>query len=236
MRPHPHACHVTSRTEPRVYTRGFSRGSSVRASRRRAFTLVELLVGMVVTGFVMAAVAAFVFGVSEHWQRAGAGQQADLAAGRAVDRLDRLVRPALLLDAGYTPGSLDGSGPPAACMYWRADANADGSIQRSETGLLAYDPATRTVVSYAVPDPAGLAADPTASPPGFDPPAAFAGTAGVVATPVAKNVAGCAFHVTAGDAKTRPSLEVTLAIDDGKTTPFTAYTTVALRCPNGEPK
>ena len=200
------------------------------------FTLVELLVGMVVTGLVMSAVAAFVFGVGEHWRRAGAGQQADLAAGRAVDRLDRLVRPALLLDAGYTPGSIDSPGPAAACMYWRNDDNADGKIQLSETALLAYDAGSRQLLSYAVPDPAVLPSDPTASPPVFVTPAAFAGTTGVVAVPVARNVAGCAFHVDPGDATRRPSLEVTLAIDDGKSPPFTAYATVTLRCPNAEPK
>jgi prepilin-type N-terminal cleavage/methylation domain-containing protein len=195
--------------------------------RSRGFTLVELMVGIVVTTMVLSAMTFFLFGVGDIWHETDAGQSVYLAANRATDRIDRLVRGAKLLDPDFTPGT----GPtPAACMIWAADNNGDGQIQLSEMALLQYDPTTQTLFQYAI--PASVTPNPDTAGATLLTPAAFIATPGVTATPVAHNVTACTFNVTATNATAgnAPVLEVVMTVSDGRSS-TTVYSTSAVRAP-----
>jgi prepilin-type N-terminal cleavage/methylation domain-containing protein len=192
---------------------------------RPGFTLVELMVGIVVTSLVLSAMSFFLFGVGDIWHQTDAGQSIYLAANRATDRIDRLVRGAKLLDPDFTPGT---GATPAACMIWAADNNGDGEIQLSEMVLLQYDPITQTLFQYAI--PASVTPNPDTTSVTLLSPAAFIATAGVVATPIVHNVTACTFNVVPADLITAnaPILEVVMTVSDGRSS-TTVYSTAAVR-------
>jgi hypothetical protein len=201
----------------------------------RAFTLVELMVGMVVTLLVLSAMSVFLFGVGDVWQQTDPGQSIDMTANRATDRIDHLVRSAMYLDPNFTPGTSDNIGNPAACMVW-TESNGDGQIQFAEQSLLQYDPSTQTLYEYTVQFPSTwtpaqqTAANITLSQ--LMTPTAFAASANVVAVPVAHDVTSCTFNVVTPAASTgiRPTLEVVLTLSDGRSG-TTIYHTSAVRSP-----
>jgi hypothetical protein len=114
-----------------------------RTSRpaRRAFTLIELCLGMLITVLVTGALAAFMLTVSRHWQSGDGTQSAVLSAGQATLRLQKR-----LLDAkriGYWRAGSDDE--PAALAYWRIDGNGDNAMQSSELGVIRFNPAEQAI-------------------------------------------------------------------------------------------
>jgi type II secretory pathway pseudopilin PulG len=117
--------------------------ASRRIHLRRAclgFTLVELILGMLVTTLVMGTMAAFMSAVGRGWTASESTQATTNITAQAHLRIQRLLREARQIGAVRT-GALDGSATSnAAVLYWKGDANSDNKIQLSELALLEYHP------------------------------------------------------------------------------------------------
>ena len=102
--------------------------------RRRAFTLIELCLGLVVVAMVMTALAAFALAVSNCWKYSDSSQGSMLTGNQAVARLQHRLHDAKRV--GYYRTS------PQALVYWQADANADDKMQFSELAMIAFNQQT----------------------------------------------------------------------------------------------
>ncbi len=200
----------------------------------RGFTFVELMMGMVVTALVLSALSVFVFGVADAWTGSESAQSIFLSGNMAVDHIDRAVRQCTAIDPNATPGNLNNSGAPAACMLWHDD-NGDGLIQYSEMSLLQYVPASQTIQQYDVVfPPLCNIASVNVIEPSLLTPAVFAASTYGVATPVAHNITACEMVPVTTAAGERPSLEIVLKVGSG-TAQTTLYTTATVRSPRKLP-
>lgn len=110
---------------------------SWRSTRRpRAFTLMELLLGMLVTALVMSALAALLGAVAQGWKQSGEAQSTSNVVTQTHVRIQRLLKGVRLIGACRS-GAFDGTASEqAAVLLWTADRNNDYRIQLSELALL----------------------------------------------------------------------------------------------------
>ena len=224
---------------PRVPTRG-----------RRAFTLMELVMGMIVTGLVMSAIAALLSAVAMGWEQNGKSQANSVHRVQAHARLQRILKGVKQLGA-VRPGSVNGTtNPPAAVMIWKSDDNGDNKVQFSELGLLVHEGATGTAAGfvsfYDVAYPSTWsAAQRTAAdntPPVVTQEDVYKDTSidtfrtmtYVRKQLVASHVVGVAFTRTDGADITRPSLDYVLKFNKDSET-HVEYGTTAVRTPTTLP-
>ena len=184
---------------------------------------MELVLGMVVTGLVMTAVAALLSAVARGWDHTGSVQSTTTHRVQSHTRILRILKGAKQLGA-LRPGSIDGDFQGAGVMLWMNDANLDGKVQFSELGLLVHEGGIGTQDGYlalydvAYPD-SWTAAQRTAA----DTPAladdeiyedsnidTFRTLANVRMTLVASNLVGVVFTLKDGAEITRPSLDYVL--------------------------
>ena len=109
-----------------------------RSRRRSAFTLMELVMGMIVTGLVMSAIAALLSAVAMGWEQNGRSQADSVHRVQAHARIQRLLKGVKQLGV-VRPGSVNGNATPAAVMLWKSDDNHDGKVQFSELALLVHE-------------------------------------------------------------------------------------------------
>jgi len=226
----------------RHYPRG---GSTCCCGRRRgAFTLMELVMGMIVTGLVMSAVAALLSAVAMGWDQSGRTQADSVQRVQAHARVQRILKGVRQLGA-VRPGSINGSAAqPAAVMIWKADANGDNKVQFSELALLVHE--SPHVTFYDVAFPSSWSAAQCAAydnaPPELTQDDVYKSTSiddfrrltYVRQQRVATNIVGAAFTRTDGAAVTRPSLDYVLKFDkDGEV--HVEYGTTAVRTPTTLP-
>src|SRR4051794_6419052 len=90
--------------------------------RRRAMTVVELCIGMVVTAMVLAALGALWYAVAEAWRSTGASQAVASTANQVTLRLETTFRQTRYI-INYESGSLDkgSAATPARAFIWRGD-------------------------------------------------------------------------------------------------------------------
>jgi prepilin-type N-terminal cleavage/methylation domain-containing protein len=125
--------------------------------RPRGFTLLELLIGMIITSMVLTALATVTYAVSVNWRTAEAVESSYMAGAQVNARLGQHLRSAATLGA-IRNGSLNGSGTSAALFYWKGDdtstsyPNGDGKIQYTEIALLEHDAASEELRLYTVTD------------------------------------------------------------------------------------
>jgi len=115
---------------------------SARGARRPAFTLVELLVGSIVTSLVAAAGATFVSAVSN-----AAVQTRDLRGSKSTGRyvLAQIVRS---VREARGIGQVTSTG----ITLWLQDTNGDDKMNLSEMGTIYYDnAAARVIYEYMEP-------------------------------------------------------------------------------------
>ena len=166
----------------------------------RAFTFVELSIGLVVAGTVMLAATTFMLTTAANWKAADAGTSLQVADFQVHSRLQNQIRGAALLGA-VRPGSLtDSSVATAAILIWARDGNAysspvvaaDGKVQDGEIVMLEYNASTKTINQYVSSTTGSTrtwAAMENTPPDQF---AAF--KSGKTAVPLIKNVAACTFN------------------------------------------
>jgi len=123
------------------------------------FTLVELMMGLVITALVMGALATLSSAMSRAWSQSDTGQSASISSHQASIRLQNFLRQAKLVGL-VRPGSTDGSvSPGASAMLWLRDDNGDGKVQLTEMGLIEHDLAQKRLKLYQVKVPSGMTAD-----------------------------------------------------------------------------
>jgi prepilin-type N-terminal cleavage/methylation domain-containing protein len=142
---------------------GVRTGGGVRRmdphARRPGFTLVELMMGLVITSLVMGALAALSFAMSRAWSQSESGQSSSISSHQAAIRLQNFLRQAKLVGL-VRAGSTNGSMSPGGCaMLWLRDDNADGKVQLTEIGLIEHDLTQKRVKLYQVKVPSGMTAD-----------------------------------------------------------------------------
>ena len=178
--------------------------------------------GIVVTSIVLCALSVFTLGVSDQWMESGSGQSMFLSGTMAVDRLNHLVRGALMMDPNATA---------TQCMLWLTDTNADGKIQFGEQALLSYDSVDQELLEYTAPASDTVTNSPSST---LSTPNTFLAAANLSTKVLAHNVTACRFMPLVGGGSVRSSLEVTLTFTSGTIAPVTSatiYTTVTLRTP-----
>ncbi|CAN5401295.1 hypothetical protein BH10PLA1_BH10PLA1_02640 [soil metagenome] len=125
--------------------------------RRNAFTLVELIIGMVMTAMVLSALSVVTYAVSNGWQSAVAADSTSITGSQVQTRLTQYFRPAATLGA-FQHGTLGSSSNPASVFFWKADLTSttyptgDGKIEFNEIGLLRYEPTSQELRLYDASD------------------------------------------------------------------------------------
>jgi Tfp pilus assembly protein FimT len=123
---------------------------------RPGFTLVELCIGMVITAFIMAALAAFSLATATAWDN---GITTNVNGGKTISsismmgtlaaaRLQNEIGPAQCI-GGYFAGALTNStGQQSSVLIWTSDSNIDGYVNANEAELLEYDATAHTIYKY----------------------------------------------------------------------------------------
>jgi Tfp pilus assembly protein PilW len=217
--------------------------------QRRGFTLVELMLGLLVTSLVMGALAAVLSAVAQGWKQSGSVSSSTSVTALANMRLQRTLKATRLIGAVRAGSLTNASAPSAAALLWKADANYDWKVQFSEMALLEYRPASaspdpNTIRLYQVTFPAGwtnaqkTAADSTLSNndeifqnSGID---TFKSLQYVTYTMLVRNVTGCVIHKNDSLATTRPSLDYQIVITQSGAAQ-TNLGSVAIRTPSTLP-
>lgn len=207
---------------------------------RRGFTLVELLIGMVVTTMVLSAMAMVAFAVSNGWQAAESADAASITGTQVQTRMTQLFRPACTLGAALN-GSFSSSSNPASVFFWQGDtANGatpanDGKIEFYEIGLLRYHPASKELRFYEATDWSTWSSSAKSSA------NAIAGTSYISSTGnmadfmtacphyrvVMRNVTGMV--LSTNSSLDKPLIEYVINLEDSKGNSSSYYGTVALR-------
>jgi len=203
-----------------------------RFQLRSAFTLVELMCGLVVTALIMAAVSGLLTAVAQGWKQSAAIQASTNVTSLTHLRLQRQLKAARLLGACRS-GALDNTAAQeAAILFWKGDANLDNKIQFSELALLEYhssgDPNdAQTVRLYQVVWPTGWQAAQKASNDTtiannneiFDDGeiATFKAMTYVTYSVIARHIQGAEFHKYDGSTTIRPRLDYMLVYTSGET-------------------
>lgn len=204
---------------------------SNRRTHRRAFTFVELCLGLVITSLITAAVASFMWSVSGVWNATEEMQSATIRANQFTERLSRKLRDAKLIGTWHG-GSVAVS---ARVLYWR-DLNNDGVITYSELGAIVHDPNAQTIDLYVASLDVG---DP-------DPPwttAAFTDAAaitnfivGLTPQPMAQNVSSAEVGVSnATTTDVAPTVVWSLGLSESNSTVVTRICSATLRGPATPP-
>jgi hypothetical protein len=212
---------------------------------------MELVIGMMVTALIMAAIGALMTSVARGWDQSIHAQNGANTVFQLHLRMQNLFRTARQLGACQCGSIEGGGGDEAAILFWKGDTNGDGVIQFSEAALLEHRAgatlADDELVLWQVQYPAGMnqAAIDAADQPGdaerddwiYDKNgvsaiARFRANPFLCTEPtvIARYVTGCELHTVDSSTTVRPQLEylVNIVKDDGGGTE-TEYGTVAVR-------
>ena len=121
----------------------------------RAFTLAELIVGLLLLTIIGGATAAVAAAMSRGWQLGESSATSSITITRTLLRIQDKVQRAKALGQ-WRGGSLSPSPTDqgAAILFWRGDdsdaGDNDGQMQLEETQLLEHDPATNELVIWQI--------------------------------------------------------------------------------------
>lgn len=110
---------------------------------RRAFTIIELLQGMLLCALIAGAAASFLTATSKAWGYSENTQTFVTSRSQAMQQMRNLMGNARLVGAisnATDASNLDGQ---SAALIWRGDDNDDGKIQQGELVLLLHNTSTR---------------------------------------------------------------------------------------------
>jgi type II secretory pathway pseudopilin PulG len=218
-------------------------------SMRRAFTVLELLIGMVVMVIVLAALSAISLSVVQGWEQADGTQTLELQSEQIYTRVRHYLSSAKyigLVDAGSLTGTVS---PPATIFFWANDdwlGVSDGAPEIGEMAEIAHDPTTNTLWLYQ-PIPAAsmnatqLAAAGTVLTDAEITSSTWATNfqtlSYVTKTAIGTDVLGCVFDAQYLISTTqRPVVEVDLVLSRPPQADSTQYGSVVLRAPTTQPQ
>lgn len=118
---------------------------------RRGMTIVELTIGLMITGMVMASLAAVWSALGDSWSSTGSSQQVVLTANQAVLRLEDAIR-----QSKYVCQYSTGTGNAGTyVLLWKSDNWAalpatapDGQPQLAELVLIEHSAADQRIYAY----------------------------------------------------------------------------------------
>lgn len=129
---------AVSRAVARRRAFGPRAGGAAAARARAGFTLMELTMGMMITGLVMAATAGLMTAVGQGWQQSESADSNASAASQVHLRLQRILKGARQIGY-YRAGSISGAaGFNAAVLFWKDDVNQDGKLQNAELAVIGF--------------------------------------------------------------------------------------------------
>lgn len=134
------------------WSRGEMRRSCDETRRScRAFTMPELVLGLLITSFVGVALTSFMSAVTGVWASDAAGQSLNLTSNATTLRLQRALSTAKYIGA-WQSGSLTSSADAQALVfYWARDdwnGSADRTVQIGELALVEFDRADQVLRQY----------------------------------------------------------------------------------------
>jgi prepilin-type N-terminal cleavage/methylation domain-containing protein len=221
-------------------------------SRRSAFTLIELLIGMVITSIVLLALSGVTLSVAQGWSASDGTQALQIQSAQIYARLRHYLSSAKYITQ-VTPGSLNGSAAGGCVCFWAYDGGsypADGLPQAGEMAMIQHDPTTQTLwlyqpIAYSSMNTSQQGAANTtmtwATISALSWPVTWAGYVTqppkyVVATAIGHNVKGALFAVSGMSSTTqRPVVEITLVLNRSPQPASTQYETIVLRAPGPQP-
>ena len=109
----------------------------------RGFTFIELMIGLIITAMIMAAMAAVLTGVAEGWQAGNVSQSTQMQANQIYTRVQKLLSGAkyVILPANGGTGS--------SILFWaNDDLIADSTVEAGELGLIEWDSTTSSLYLY----------------------------------------------------------------------------------------
>jgi hypothetical protein len=209
------------------------------SSQRRAFTAMELMLGMLVTSLIMTAIAGLMTAVGHGWKQTTSTEASSNVITQSHTRMQKMLRASRQI--GRTrEGSLDGSSAyGAAVMLWAGDTNQDSLIQVSEVALIQHDTDAESIKLYAIEWPSAWttaqkeAADTTLDDDdiyGATAPELFKVINHVEGSDLVKDVVGAVFIRRDSASTVRPGFEYVLKIERDEQTE-TEYGSATLRVP-----
>ncbi|MGA3065312.1 MAG: prepilin-type N-terminal cleavage/methylation domain-containing protein [Tepidisphaeraceae bacterium] len=217
-----------------------------RRIHRGGFTFIELMIGLVITAMVLAAMAAVMTSVAEGWQAGSISQSTQMQANQIYARVQKI-----LSGAKYVILPTDG-GSGSSILFWaNDDLIADSTVEAGELGLIQLDSATNTLYLYeAAPNLTGSQLAAAQTPLNWSTlqtltPSQFIswsyiqptplGGPGTSGNPNALQVTGANFFVTGlGSTTQLPIIEFSLSFDkNGQSA--TLYNSTTMRGPTTQP-
>jgi type II secretory pathway component PulJ len=125
---------------------GKASASALCGRRVRAFTFIELMIGLVITAMVMAAMAAVMTSVAEGWQAGSVSQSTQMQANQIYTRVQKILSSAkyVILPANGSSGN--------SIIFWANDnLIADSTVEAGEIGLITWDTTTQSLYLYEAP-------------------------------------------------------------------------------------
>jgi prepilin-type N-terminal cleavage/methylation domain-containing protein len=121
-------------------------------SWRRAFTFVELLIGLAITAIVMGAMAAMMTAVGTGWTDQEVGQSTQLSANQVYARVQKVLAAAKYVIIPNTSATSN------YIIFWRIDGYPDGAtadtvVQAGEIAMIIRDSTTNSLMLYQTPLP-----------------------------------------------------------------------------------
>jgi Tfp pilus assembly protein PilW len=105
---------------------------------RAGLTFVELMIGLVITSMVAAAVGAVMVSTGQGWTASQTSQQNSALTSQSILRIQKILRSAKQIGTTRTGSISSNPAQTAAVMLWKGDVNSDGKIQFSELAMIEH--------------------------------------------------------------------------------------------------
>ena len=213
-----------------------------------AFTLAELVLGLLLTSFIGAALAAFMLAMGQSWASGASVQSLGQISNATALRVQRSFGAAKYVGS-FRTGSLGSAVvPQARVFYWKSDdwtGATDSAVQLGEMALLDFDRTSGQLRLYQATTTASMSPAQLSAASGAmtfsemsvsTAPDVFKALNFVKSTVVGRSLTGVKFDVRAGASTTElPSLDFTLQFDRADQH-GTEFGTATMRSPTTQPQ
>ena len=131
---------------------------------RQAFTLVELLMGLVVVAIILGALAGLLVAMGNGWQATASQDNLQIARRQTSAQVYYNIRAARFIGATAADNcNSSGASQPgkgAAVIFWKGDANAGKTMYAYQVAVIEHDIISSTLRLYQLPQTASGAMTP----------------------------------------------------------------------------